>query len=225
MNRYIEEKAPWKLAKAGEMEELAGVLATCLEAVRVVSTLMTPVMPLAASALRRQIGLATEEQPAEAGAVRWEEGVEWGGLPAGLRLPPPQPLFPRIQKMDIEESDMAEIGPAPSPVELRYIGFDEFMRIDLRVADIVSAEAVSGANKLLKLTLKLGEETRVILAGIAEMYPPEELVGKQIVVVANLQPRTIRGLESQGMLLAADVDGQAIILQPETRVPSGSRVR
>ena len=111
-------------------------------------------------------------------------------------------------------------APLPEPITI-----DDFLKVQLRVANIEAAEGVPNADKLLKLTVNLGDEMRTILAGIAEMYRPEELVGRQIVVVANLQPRKMRGIESQGMLLAADVNGQAIILQPETQVPAGSRVR
>jgi len=115
-----------------------------------------------------------------------------------------------------------QIAPSQAPAT---ITLEDFMKIDLRAANILAAEPVPNANKLLKLTVQMGEETRILLAGIAEMYQPEELVGKQVIVVANLQPRKIRGIESQGMLLAVDVDGQAILLQPETPVPSGARVR
>jgi methionyl-tRNA synthetase len=94
------------------------------------------------------------------------------------------------------------------------------------VADVLAAEPVPNANKLLRLTVQVGEDdTRTILAGIAEYYRPEDLVGRQVVVVANLQPRKMRGIESQGMLLAADVDGKAVLLLPDTQTPPGSRVR
>jgi len=228
MNKYIEEKAPWTLAKQGQTQELGVVLYTCLEAVRIIATLVAPVMPVAAEALWRQIGLDTTIEKA-----RWEDVVAWGLLPSGARVPAPQPLFPRIQETKQETKPLSEDKAAgetrspdhPIPRSPDTITIADFMKVDLRVANIVSAEPVPNANKLLKLTVELGGETRTLLAGIAEMYPPEELVGKQVVVVANLQPRKMRGVESQGMLLAADVEGQAILLQPETRVPSGSRVR
>jgi methionyl-tRNA synthetase len=130
-----------------------------------------------------------------------------------------------------KEKAMEQTSPAPAPeapkepVAPVYASFEEFSKLDLRVATIVEVEKVPNATKLLKLTISLGEETRTILAGIAEMYEPDELKGKQIVVIANLQPRRMRGIESQGMLLAADVNGQAIILQPETEVPAGTKVR
>lgn len=242
MNRYIEEKTPWTLAKQGQTEELAVTLYTCLEAVRVIATLIAPVMPVAAEALWKQIGLETTVEQA-----RWEDAVTWGLLPSGTPLPAPQPLFPRIQETKQETKPVSEEkaeggaraesreatgeGGAAKPEPLStqapepLISIDDFMKVELRVANITSAEPVPNANRLLKLTVELGGETRTLLAGIAEMYPPDELVGRQVVVVANLQPRKMRGIESQGMLLAADVEGQAILLQPETRVPSGSRVR
>lgn len=105
------------------------------------------------------------------------------------------------------------------------ITIDEFKRLDIRIARVVQAEPVPKTDKLLKLTIELGDETRTIVAGIAETYTPEQLVGKQIVVLANLQPATIRGIVSEGMLLAAEVDGKAILLIPDREVPTGSIVR
>ena len=234
MNKYIEENAPWKMAKIGETTQLAGVLYTCLDVVRVVSILQTPIMPKASAAIRSQIGLNPDSAPT------WEEATTWGLLPIDTKAAAPLPLFPRIlNTIKVEDSTVNETTdakpttPAPDSApntqhptpNTAFITFDDFMKVQLRVADIEAAEPVPNADKLLKLTVSLGDETRTILAGIAEMYRPEELVGRQIVVVANLQPRKMRGIESQGMLLAADVDGQAIILQPETKVPAGSRVR
>jgi methionyl-tRNA synthetase len=229
MNRYIEEKAPWSLAKQAHRVELGIVLNTCLEAIRVIAALITPVMPVAADSLFRQIGYEVSSD-----TVRWENAAQWPALTPGTRLPAPAPLFPRIRSESVqiqgtfpsklqEKRAMPEqIAPSQAPAT---ITLEDFMKIDLRAANILAAEPVPNANKLLKLTVQMGEETRTLLAGIAEMYQPEELVGKQVIVVANLQPRKIRGIESQGMLLAVDVDGQAILLQPETPVPSGARVR
>ncbi len=265
MNKYIDEKAPWTLAKAANAgdeasrEALATVLYSCLEATRIVTILVSSFMPVAADAIRAQLGLA---QPvAEA---RWED-LDWGGLPAGTKVGPPQPLFPRIQETAVDEATLYALGSAnptgePLPGEAKEttqtvsetvpsqnqapapgtpvppssiaaaaegpITIEDFMKVQLRVAEILAAEPVPNANKLLRLTVQVGEDdTRTILAGIAEFYKPEELVGRQVVIVANLQPRKMRGIESQGMLLAADVDGRAILLQPDREVPSGSRVR
>jgi len=237
MNRYIEERKPWTLAKSGETEELGVALYTCIEAVRVLATLIAPVMPSAAAALWKQIGLDTTPDTA-----RWEDASQWGLLKGGSSAPPPEPLFPRIQieksepetksspakekKVVTEQTTAAQLAASEQPAEQpSYITIDDFMKVELRAANILAAERLPNSDKLLKLTVELAGEERTVLAGIAEMYQPEELVGRQVVVVANLAPRKMRGVESQGMLLAADVDGQAILLQPETRVPSGSRVR
>ena len=114
---------------------------------------------------------------------------------------------------------------AAAPEGPATITYDDFAKVDLRVGNVTAAERIPKADKLLKLTVNLGTEERTILAGIAEMYEPEEVVGKQVVVVANLAPRKMRGIESQGMLLAADIEGQAILLHPETEVPAGAKVR
>ncbi len=258
MNKVIEHRAPWALAKQGKTDELASVLYTCLEAVRVVSVLIAPAMPATARALRTSLGLADADK-----TPSWEEALKWGMLEAGVQVASRGPLFPRIQDVGTaapQAKPSADVTPAPSvgvgkgegdnaerpprarqdkeegiqqpmdtpPVEPSapaLITFDEFAKIDLRVARVVEAEPVPNATKLLKLTVDLGTETRTILAGIAEMYQPDELKDELIVVVANLQPRKLRGIESQGMLLAADVDGQAIVLQPETPVPPGAKVR
>lgn len=241
MNRYIEERMPWKQAKAGETDELGVTLYTCLEAVRIVAGLVSPVMPSAAETLWQQLGLPTTVADAH-----WQCATTWGGLEAGTRVSPPMPIFPRIvegPKVDRASAPAAEELSAVPKKEKRpvsetavtpinataeepsYITIDDFLKVDLRIANIVAAEPVENATKLLKLTVEIGGAERTILAGIAEMYQPDELVGRQVAVVANLQPRKMRGIESQGMLLAADVEGQAILLHPETKVPSGSRVR
>ncbi len=228
VNRYIVDQAPWNLAKADRRDELDVTLTTCIEAIRVLSILVAPAMPHASAALRQQLGLA-EGQPQWADASRW-------GASSGLRVATPRPLYPRIQDLTAEslptppEKERA-MEPQPTdtvaaaPTAKPTITYDDFAKIDLRIADIIEAEPVPNADKLLKLTVQVGDETRTILAGIAEMYEPAELKSKQIVIVANLAPRKLRGIESQGMLLAADVDGQAVILQPETEVPAGAPVR
>jgi methionine--tRNA ligase beta chain len=105
------------------------------------------------------------------------------------------------------------------------ISFEDFQKIDLRVAKIIKAEKIEGSEKLLKLEVNLGKEVRQIVAGIAKFYKPEDLVGKEIVVVANLEPKKLMGIESQGMLLAADDNGKPIILIPEKEVPPGTKIR
>lgn len=229
MNRYIEDRAPWKLAKQKDRAALSTVLYTCLEAVRLSAVLLRPVMPTASARLLAQVGAPVEEHE-----PTWDADARWGSLVSGGRLPAPEPIFPRLP--DLKESTKVTEANAVPPkasasveasaaAETPSITIDDFLKIDLRVGNVVAAEAVPNATKLLKLTVEIAGEERTVLAGIAEMYEPDELVGKQVIVVANLQPRKMRGVMSQGMLLAADIEGQAILLQPETKVPSGARVR
>ena len=108
---------------------------------------------------------------------------------------------------------------------MKDINFEEFQKIDLRVGKIIEAEKIEGTDKLLKLKVDLGEEKRQLVAGIAKFYQPEDLIGKEIVVVANLEPKILRGIESQGMLLAADVEGKPVLLKPDQEVPPGTKIR
>jgi len=108
---------------------------------------------------------------------------------------------------------------------MKDINFEEFQKIDLRIGKITEAEKIEGTDKLLKLKVDLGKEKRQLVAGIAKFYQPEDLVGKEIVVVANLEPKILRGIESQGMLLAADVEGKPVLLKPDQEVPPGTKIR
>jgi len=108
---------------------------------------------------------------------------------------------------------------------MENINFEEFQKIDLRVGKIIEAEKIEGTDKLLKLKVDLGEEKRQLVAGIAKFYQPEDLIGKEIVVVANLEPKILKGVESQGMLLAADVEGKPVLLKPDKEVPPGTKIR
>ena len=217
-NKYMEDQAPWKLAKDETCRaRLDTVLYAVLETVRSVAILICPFMPSAAEAIWEQLGI--EEPLAD---QRWEDAGTWGGLKPGTHIKPPKPIFPRI--------DTKSGAPAAEPVpkeeeEMEQISFEEFKKLDLKVGKIVSADKVPDADKLLQLTIDLGGEQRPVVAGIAEWYRPEELVGRHVVVVANLAPAKIRGVESRGMLLAADVNGTAILLGPDKEVPPGSAVR
>ncbi len=251
MNKYIDSSAPWALAKAvtaGDEQaqaKLDSILYNCLEAARISSLLLSPFMPTASIALCGQVG-APFKSPDSA-------DLEWGKLQSGTVLDPAVPIFPRILDTVPTEAELLQIGalvnkteeqinavdtsnqtPAPgTPVQAAQpgddgvvIGIEDFMKVQLKVGEVLAAEPVPNATKLLRLTVKVtGDEARTILAGIAEYYKPEELEGKQVVIVANLQPRKMRGIESQGMLLAADVDGRAVLVRPEELVPVGARVR
>lgn len=202
-NRYVESQAPWALAKQGEKERLATVLYVGCETLRIISALFYPVLPQKCLRMRELLGLSGDErQPSLARAK------EWGLLRAGTKIGRPESLFPRLEKKVKAKETRPVINTADSSEE---ISLEEFSRIDLRVAEVKEAERVEGASKLLRLKIDLGSEQRQIVAGIAEQYSPEDLIGRRIVMVANLKPAKIRGIQSKGMLLAAK-DGKVLSL-------------
>jgi len=208
INKYIEIKAPWKLAK--EEPEIAGkILFTAAEALRVSAVLLSPIMPN-----RTQTVLET------LGATR--SGLDWGGLTSGIKITPHDPLFPRINIKKLKNS--VENHAKKEKLE-NVITFDEFQNVELKTAKILEAEKVDGADKLLKLQIKVGDEQRQIVSGIAQFYSPEELVGKMIVVVTNLKPATIFGIKSNGMLLAAKNEKTLTIMTIDgKKISSGMRI-
>jgi methionyl-tRNA synthetase len=236
-NQYIVTHEPWKLIKTeGPSPALARILWNGLEAVRIVATALLPVMPKVAPRVLAAIGTATPPTSLDA--------LDWGGTPPGAELPAPAPLFPRIDKeaylgeakAQEREKTMETAPPAPpapnapataAPAEKTgLISIDQFFQAELKVATILAAEPVPKSNKLLKMTADVGEGApRTIVAGIALAYKPEDLVGKQVVVVANLQPAKLMGVESQGMILAASLEGKPVLLHPGAQVPNGTKVK
>ena len=208
INKYIETKAPWKLAK--EEPKIAGkVLFTAAEALRVSAILLSPIMPNRTQTVLETLGAT-------------ESGLDWGGLTSGIEIKPHDPLFPRINIKKLGNS--VENHGKKEKLE-NVITFDEFQNVELKTAKILKAEKVEGADKLLKLQIKVGDEQRQIVSGIAQFYSPEELVEKMIVVVTNLKPATIFGIESNGMLLAAK-NGKTLTLMTidSEKVSSGMRI-
>jgi len=209
LNRYIDEMAPWGLAKQGDTIALNSVMRTMLETCRLFGTLIRPVMPSASDYVFNSLGFSTKGI--------WEEASQFDLLRPGTKIPEPSPAFPRLQPKVAEEAVKEE--PKTPPIKI-----DDFRKVELRVADVLAAERVDGSDKLLKLSIRVGHEERSLVAGIASVYSPEEMVGKQIVVVANLEPAKIRGVVSQGMLLAADGENGPIVLTPSAPAPSGASV-
>ncbi len=228
LNRYIEEQAPWKLFKAGQTAEVNTVMYTLAEGIRFAAILLYPFMPTVAERVAAQIGWA---QPA------WTlSALLWGDLRPGSQTQPAGPIFPRIVEKETvvtEETPKVEAPAAPAaPVveaapEQPLITIDDFAKVQLKAGTVLSAEKHPKADKLLILKVDVGEtEPRQIVAGIAAVYAPETLVGRQIVIVANLQPAKLRGEVSQGMLLAADAGETGMaVLSPDKAVPNGSKVR
>jgi len=206
-NRYIDQQAPWNLTS--DKERLNTVIYTLLETLRRISILLYAFIPDSAVKIQEQLGYQDPQ-------FSWDL-IKDVKIPEGQKLNKGKILFPRVERKEKEEKE--EIASEPK------ITIDEFKKIDLRVAKVLSARRVENSDKLLLLEIDLGDEKRQIVAGIAEHYKPEDMVGKEIIVVYNLQPAKIRGYESQGMLLAAkDSKGRLAILTPEKEVDPGSKV-
>jgi len=212
-NKYIDANAPWTLAKGGEEARLGSVLWHAVAAIRVVAAMISPVMPASAQKIAAQIGLAGDWASAP-----YSELMDMRGLPDELNTDLGDPLFPRIEdeaKEAIQEKVARRIAggedAAPEEDAKEQISFEEFQKMDLRAAKVLEAERIPKSKNLLKLTVSLGEETRTVVAGIAKHYAPEDLPGRQVILVANLEPAKLMGVESQGMVLAAE-DGENLLL-------------
>ena len=224
-NKYIDETEPWALAKNPDKKaRLNTVLRNLLEVLRITAVLIAPFIPVTAQRIRTQLGFS---QSLENGAFADLRVFDtFAELPTGHQTNTPEPIFPRIEDKPEEEPKMETKVEAEVKPEKPEISIDDFAKIDLRSAKIVTAEKVEKADKLLKLTIDLGGETRTIVSGIAEFYTPESLVGQTIVVIANLKPAKIRGIESHGMLLAASTEDRAklsLVTVPD--MPAGCRIK
>ena len=223
LNQRIVANAPWEMAKDPQKAaELDALLYGLLESVRQIALLVQPVMPRAAARVFRMLGLP-ERDPGP-------EDLAWGRLEPGSALGAVEPLFPRIEKeKPVPESDtpppsapptQATPPPAPDRVDIA-----DFAKIELRSAVVIAAEKLAGSKKLVKLQVDLGTEKRQVVAGIAESYAPESLVGKKVVIVANLKPAKLMGVESNGMVLAASIDNKAVLCTFDGDVAPGSKVK
>lgn len=224
-NKYIDETMPWVLAKSEENKpRLAAVMYNLAESLRIVSILIQPFMPETPEKIWQQLGLTGS------GALDWESAKQWGGYPRGTSVQKGDVIFPRIDiKKELEALE------AMSPVQKKepsdqqgsekvQITIDDFAKLDLRAAKVLEAEKVEGSDKLLKLKVELGGEVRQVVSGIAKHYTPESLVGKTVILVANLKPVKLRGIESQGMILAASNDDTLVVATLDGPIDSGSKV-
>ena len=235
-NKYIDETAPWILAKdPAQAERLQAVMYNLAEALRIIAILIAPFVPVTAPKIYEQLGLGKPESFFMADAV-------WGKLATGTKVQKGEPLFPRIEVTEAgetviaatkktaakaikAEAPKAEAKKEEKPVAAGEITIDDFAKIDLRVATVVAAERVPKTDKLIKLQVKIGDEERTIVSGIAQHYEPENLIGKNVIVIANLKPAKLRGIESRGMVLAAS-DGEGnLVLADAPGIASGSKVK
>lgn len=225
-NKYIDETAPWALGKdETKKARLATVLYNLLESLRVSASLLSPFMPESAAKIAEQIGATAED-------VSYENAAKFGVLPKNVTVHKGATLFPRID-MQKELEELAAAQAAAHPQLPKYEGVAElidiehFGKVDLRVAQIKECEPIKRAKKLLKLQLDDGfEGGRQVVSRIAPWYKPEDLIGKKVVVVANLKPAKLCGEESCGMILAADVDDKTVkVLFVDDSIPNGSKLR
>lgn len=223
-NKYIDETMPWALAKDEQKRARLGtVMYNLAEAIRVVTVMISPVMPTVPEKVFSQFGHEMSKSPV------WEDS-SWGGTRPGQKVTRSTALFPRIEIKEapvMDEKKTSEVMEAPKEnlCETTEISIEDFAKIDLRVAEVIDCQKVEKADKLLKLDIKIGEEHRTIVSGIAKHYSPEELIGKKVVVVANLKPAKLRGIVSQGMILAASEGDVLEVLEVKKDLPGGSKVK
>lgn len=224
LNKYVDVTMPWALAKEeAKAPALDAVLYHLCEGMRFVALMAEPVIPIACEKMWNQLGLIDFQAATYA-------DLTWGGIADGTHINKGPQLFPRIE---IEEEEKT----APKKVEKKQpkkaekketvqeaISIDDFFKTDLRVAEIMTAEKVEKSNKLIKMTVSLGDgDTRTVVSGISQYYKPEDLVGKHVIFVSNLKPAKLMGIESQGMILAASKDGNLQV--PFVDMPAGSKVK
>ncbi len=224
-NKYIDETMPWALAKdESQKARLGGVLYNLLETIRFIATLLVPFMPQTAESIFNQIG-ATEHD--------WESLALFGKTVVGSSVGTAEPLFIRLDEKKMME-EIEKSLPAPKKEEkktekkeekLPEISIEDFAKLELKVGLVVESARVEGADKLLVSKIKIGNEVRQIVSGIAKFYPPEEFVGKKVIVITNLKPVKLRGVLSEGMILAAADDSGLSVLSLDKDMPDGTQVR
>ena len=214
VNKYVDSTKPWELSKK-KPQALERVLSHAWEALRIVGLLLSPFLPETGQAIADQLGI--DENVEEA---RIEQAV-WGSRPTSGMIRKGPPLFPRMEGGFAAIRGQEDAEPANPEISLA-----EFQRLNLRVAEITRAESLAGSKKLLKLTVRLGDEERTVVAGLQGQYAAEGLIGKKVALVTNLKAAKIKGIESQGMVLAAeDAEGHVVLLTPDKDIPPGSKIR
>ena len=221
-NKYIDETTPWVLGKdEARKAELNRVLYDLVESLRAISVMIEPFIPTTARRIWAQLNL-----PQNFDEIRISDIEGWGKTPVGIQINKPEQLFPRIEIEEEKPEAKKEEPKAPEKAkenEDGMIGIEDFSKIDLRVVEILAAEPVPKTDKLMKIQVSLGDEERTVVSGIAKFYKPEDLIGKHVVLVANLKPAKLRGVMSHGMLLAASKGDELQIV--ETTMPVGSKVK
>jgi len=219
-NKYFNDKEPWK-SRSENPEDCANTIHLSLQTVRILAILLEPLIPFSADKIRQMLNIEKPE--------KWDSATQFL-LKEGTAIDKPQILFTKIED-DMIKDEIDKLNNAQSnsqetsiPDIKDFIDFNDFDKLDLRVAKVIEAEKIPKTDKLLKLLVDIGMEQRTIVSGIAEQYKPEDLKGKNIVIIANLQPAKIRGVESKGMLLTSENDGKLSLLTVMDEIPAGSKI-
>ncbi len=230
-NKYIDETQPWTLAKSEEhRDKLEAVMAHLAESLRQIAVMLTPFLTEAPVKMFEQLGVVEESWKT------WDSLQNFGVIKGGTKVSKGQPIFPRLEaEPEVEYIKLKMQGSAPkveekkeesaSKEEIVEISIDDFFKVDLRVAEVLHAEPVKGADKLLKLQLDLGSEKRQVVSGIAKFYSPEELKGKKVICVTNLKPVKLRGELSQGMILAGTDNGKLSLATVDQTLANGTKIK
>jgi len=219
-NKFVDEREPWSLHKQGKRVELDAVLYDVLDCIRAIAVMVTPFMPEVGVEIWSQLGLV------EAGVEpKWEDATA-GQLPAGIAIKRGAPIFPRIDIDAVLAEEEEEQKDDDDAEERSMISFEQFQELELVTGKVIEAERVPDADKLLVLRVDIGEEEpRQVVAGLAQHFNPRQLLGRTVVVVANLKPAKIRGMESNGMILAAGRDEPLALITTDADVEPGQKVR
>lgn len=226
MNKYIDETMPWVLAKSEDAHDkarLQSAMYHLAEALRIIAILVSPVIPVGAPKIWDQLGLAGF------GEATLEDAKTWGGLPTGTKVVKGEPIYPRFEIPEMVEATPAEakevVDISNIPPLKENITYDDFEKLDLRVAKVVSCEKVPKSKKLLKFVLDIGIEERTVLSGISQYYEPEAMVGKKVIYLSNLAPKKMMGIESYGMILSASDWEEHLEVTNIESLPAGSVVK
>jgi methionyl-tRNA synthetase len=215
VNRYVDTTQPWALAKQADARpRLDHVLSVLAESLRLLGIVLAPFLPESAAKIRAALGQTAEPALADA---------RWGGLRPGTPVTKLSGLFPRVDEAKAPAAEAP--GPKAVGADSPRISIADFGKVELRIAEVVAAEAVPKSKKLLKLTVSLGGEQRTVVSGIAAHYAPADLVGKKIVLVANLEPAKLMGIDSNGMVLSGEIDGRLAVLTLDRDLPPGAKVK
>jgi len=227
-NKYIDETQPWILGRdESKKERLGTVLYNLLESIRIAAALLEPYLPETSGKILKQLNTGKKD---------WDSLLQFNGMVPGQKVGTPEILFARIDTAkkieEINNINEAKHSKEPAktketpekPKDVNYATMEDFKKLDLRVAEIIKVERHPNADKLLVFQLKIGEETRQVVSGISQWYKPEDLVGKKVVMVYNLEPVTLRGVESNGMILSAEKGKKLSVVSTLEDMPGGSTI-